>query len=301
MNLQVAVDKFIDHLQMRSLSAETVRNYQQDLQTLGKWLGNRSLDSAWLGEYLIALHKRYQRKSIARHLSTLRSWCAFLHKRGYLTTNPMAKVARIKLHHTLPAVISPADMLSLLEQPDISTRLGLRDRAIIELLYSSALRVSELTALDRDHLFEEEIWVQGKGKKERVVPLTATAKRWLDRYLARQRGESKALFHNCHGSRMSSRAVEGMVARYARQAKIESPVTPHTIRHTIATHWLERGMSIRIIQELLGHRSLATTMIYTQVSISLKQQALQLHPLHGNLLGNNSQAGERRTANGLDG
>jgi integrase/recombinase XerC len=198
-----------------------------------------------------------------------------------------------KLEKKIPSFLSYEQVQRLFEQPDTSHYLGFRDRCIMELFYSSGLRISELVGLDRQNFDQRnlQLRVRGKGKKERIVPITQTAATWLKDYLNHPQRhqdledhqaqvDEKAVFLNKWGQRLTARSVDRKFEGYLKTSGLAGKITPHTIRHTIATHWLEKGMDLKTIQILLGHSSLATTTIYTQVSSRLKREVYQkTHPL----------------------
>jgi integrase/recombinase XerC len=205
----------------------------------------------------------------------------------------MEEIESPKLGKRIPGILAYDQVERLFSQPDTTDYLGFRDRCIMELLYSSALRISELTGLNREDLDSrnQRLRVRGKGKKERIVPITKTATQWIhdylnhpERMLDSNRHQAQidphAIFLNKWGQRLSVRSIDRHFKDYLRHSGLAATITPHTIRHTIATHWLEKGMDLKTIQTLLGHSSLATTTIYTQVSMGLKRQVYnKAHPL----------------------
>lgn len=297
MKMVIAVEQFLQYLEVvRHASLHTIRNYQLDLARFIDCIGEtttKEVDKRMIRAYLAGLHEENKsKKTIARRLSSLRSFFAYLVQQGELKEDPTQELQTPKGDKTIPVALSYAQVECLLEQPDIDCYLGLRDRAIMELLYSSGLRLSEIVAVDRAHVDQEEckIKVLGKGKKERVVPITKTAVGFLQRYLShparivggdRHEGEKdrQAVFLNKWGERITARSVDRNFTGYLRASGLVGHITPHTIRHTIATHWLENGMDLKTIQLLLGHNSLATTTIYTHVSSKLKKEAYdKAHP-----------------------
>lgn len=249
------------------------------------------IDKHMLRSFLLQLEAS-SRRTIVRRLSSLRSFFRFLMKRKYIVKNPMEEIESPKIEKTLPLSLSYQELQKLFDQPDIQHYLGFRDRCIMELFYSSGLRVSELVSLNREDFDPQNLLVklQGKGKKQRVVPITKNAADWIVAYLQHPerlrsmdghlaQADSKAIFLNKLGTRLSPRSVDRKFDKYLLASGLAGKVTPHTIRHTIATHWLENGMDLRSIQLLLGHSSLSTTTIYTQVSTSLKREVYeQSHP-----------------------
>jgi len=228
--------------------------------------------------------------SIERHLSSLRSFFNFLVKKGAVKYNPAKLVKSPKKEKKLPKVLSPDEVFALLEAPSGEDLLSVRDRAILELFYASGLRLSELAGLNLEDLDLSQglIRVMGKGKKERVVPIHQRAKDKLKKWLERRADLKKsvldedarrAVFLSKKGSRLSARAIELLLGKYLKKAGIYRPATPHSLRHSFATHLLDSGMDIRSIQELLGHSSLSTTQRYTQVSLKELMEAYDdAHP-----------------------
>jgi integrase/recombinase XerC len=227
--------------------------------------------------------KLYQEKrkksSIARKLATLRSFFRFLCREQVLEMNPARLVSSPRLEKKLPKVLSVDDVIRFIETPDTDTVLGKRDRAILELLYATGMRVSELAGINLDHIDfkNESILVRGKGRKERIVPFGSKAKEAMHAYMG-MRGEllveapeeqrdPMALFLNYQGTRITTRSVGRMLDKYVLQCAMAHDVSPHSLRHSFATHMLSAGADLRSIQELLGHARLSTTQIYTQVSM----------------------------------
>ena len=296
--LEDLLEKFQQSLTgQKGLSENTVRVYTTDLQPFVVFLFReglelRGLDRHYLRRYLAWLstsargrHGGYARVSVARKLVALRSFYRFLVQKRLMATNPIPKgrTFNIKVDKHLPIFLGKEEMERLLAAPDISQPLGMRDQAILEVLYSCGLRLSELQAMDVGSVSfgAREVRVRGKGAKERVVLLGGPAVDSLDLYLSvgRPRLESArsrsgpgngahALFLNRYGGRLSRRSVEKIVGRYAMLAATRPGVHPHTIRHTFATHLMEGGADLRVVQELLGHSSPATTQVYTHVTKS---------------------------------
>ena len=284
--MKKAVLAYLRHLRLdENCSPETLRAYRSDLGEFSAFLARelgggdpdpRKVDRLAIRAFLGELHRRQARRStVARKLAALRSFFRYLKRRGRVATNPAAAVATPRQEKRLPRQLSVEEMGRLLEMPDDSTPLGSRDRAILELLYATGVRVSELTALDFDDLDLSEgvIRVRGKGRKERMVPVGSLAVAALRRY-QRVRGElesrpgrgGEALFLNFRGTRLNVRSVRRILARALRASAIARKVSPHTLRHSFATHLLDAGADLRSIQELLGHASLSTTQKYTHVS-----------------------------------
>ncbi len=274
---------FLEHLRFeRNLSPETLRAYGRDLRDFTAHLGARvpltQVDHLVLRTYLAQLRRRgLSRRYIARKMSAIRSLFRYLAREGLVENNPTAMVSSPKLEKRLPRVVTRDEMERLLTAPPPGTPLGMRDRAMLELLYASGLRISELVSLDLGALdMEMEILrVRGKGGRERVAIMGRPAVMALTRYLkggrpallARGRGSAgEALFLNARGDRLSVRGARFVVARWIMRAGVDGRATPHTLRHTFATHLLDGGADLRAVCELLGHASLSSTQIYTHVS-----------------------------------
>lgn len=286
------VDCYIKYLEnVKGASLHTIRNYSIDLAALLDFLEGADCTAELLREFLGKLHKQGKKKSsIARTLSAIRSFYTFLQKEKLTKQNPTLCLMTPKNPRKIPVILDLDEIKLFMMTPDESTYLGKRDRLIIELFYSCGIRLSELIALDRSHVYLSEglIKVLGKGKKERVVPITSRCSRLLDGYLNdknRFKSSSKhllefdkeAVFLNRFGERITGRSVDRLFSAYQKKAGIVKKVTPHTLRHSIATHLLEKGMDLRSIQEILGHTTIATTTIYTQVSTELKNKVYKKH------------------------
>jgi len=288
------VDRFLDALWgERGLSDNTLSAYRSDLQLLASWLHARgsALEGAAredLQAYLAeGVAQGVRPRTSARTLSTLRRFYRYLSREGMLDTDPTALIESPRLGRPLPKLLTEEQVERLLRAPDIGTMLGLRDRAMLETLYATGLRVSELVGLVLSQLSlgQGVVRVVGKGNKERLVPLGEEALGWLDRYMREARGElvrrhaSDALFPTRRGIAMTRQAFWRNLRRYAAAAGITSPLSPHTLRHAFATHLLNHGADLRVVQMLLGHADLSTTQIYTQVARArLKQLHAQHHP-----------------------
>jgi integrase/recombinase XerC len=251
------------------------------------------IDRKTIRNYLASLTANHvHKKTLVRRLSSLRTFFKFAFTQKLIPSNPTEDLDTPKIEKKVPTSLSYEHVLRLFEQPDLSTYMGYRDRTILELFYSSGLRVSELIGLNRRDFDPESLLlkVKGKGKKERVVPITKNAAKWMKSYLEHPERHQKneehlaevdqeAIFLNCFGTRLTTRSVDRNFDKYLKLSGLAGKVTPHTIRHTIATHWLENGMDLKTIQTILGHSSLATTTIYTQVSTKLKKKVYdQAHP-----------------------
>jgi len=235
-----------------------------------------AVDTETVRQFLSELRqKNYCKSTVARKLATLRSFYKFLVRRGYLTSNPVAPIRTPKQDKRLPRCLEVSEIEKLLSNPDTTTLLGARDRAMLETLYSTGLRVSELVALNISDvdLTASVVRVRGKGKKQRVVPLTPGAVKSILHFLDLRRNDARssafdpeALFINKHGQRLSTRSVRRKLDKYLLEAGLDLSVSPHTLRHSFATHMLRRGADLRSVQEMLGHQSLSTTQIYTHLS-----------------------------------
>ncbi len=277
------------------MSAYTVRNYTTDLLDFFNFLRTtgisslREVEKLTLRDYLAHLMKQgFVKASIARKLSAIRSFYRYLLREGMVSTSPVATTSSPKLDKRLPSFLTIEEMRRLLEAPDLSTPQGQRDRALLELLYASGIRVSELVQLDLEQVKLEthEIRVWGKGAKERVVLMGTPAAETLSTYLNQGRPKllskkkSNALFVNRYGERLPERRIQIILEKYARLAGIDKKVHPHLLRHTFATHLLDGGADLRVVQELLGHVDLSSTQIYTHVTKSqAKKVYLSSHPM----------------------
>ncbi|HEY9856178.1 MAG TPA: site-specific tyrosine recombinase XerD [Stenomitos sp.] len=292
-SLEAYRDDFIMHLGLeRNLSPHSLKAYRQDLDQFHRFLGDMPLpavDYLTIRRYLGELtEKGYERTSMARKLATLRTYFRFLAKERHVDANPLSLVSSPKSIRRLPKFLDWGELKSLLAAPDVETPLGLRDRAILELLYATGMRVGEIVALATSALDweEREIVVFGKGSKERVVLMDGPSAELVERYVHRARprlvgahADCGVLFVNRQGQGLNQRSVQRMIQKYVQQAGIEKRISPHTLRHTFATHLLEGGADLRVVQELLGHASLSTTQIYTHVSQErLREVYRQSHP-----------------------
>lgn len=239
--------------------------------------------------FLAFLNERsYSKSTTARKLATLRSFYKFCLRRGHVQANPLATIRTPKQDKRLPKFLEEEEVRKLLETPDTNGLLGCRDRAMLETMYSTGIRVSELVDLnvaDVDFV-GEALHVRGKGKKQRVTPISPTALAWIKRYMELRRQDPKAaasnqeaVFVNKHGQRLSTRSVRRKLDKYLAIAGLDPTISPHTLRHSFATHLLSRGADLRSVQELLGHQSLSTTQIYTHVTVNRMKQAYDAaHP-----------------------
>ncbi len=278
-------------------SEHTIRAYRSDLDSLYRFLVdrfqlNKKSDQCWrevkeqhLRTFLREQLQKNSRATVNRRLATIRSFFSFLRKRGWRFDNPADLLVAPRQNQYLPAYLEVDEMKVLLEAIPLDTVSGKRDRAIMELLYASGMRVAELTALNISQIdFPAHIVrVIGKGRKERIIPLGNMAAHWLKEYIDIRnpaREDDDALFLNVRGHRLTTRSVARMMKKYLLQAKLFKPFSPHSIRHSFATHLMQNGADLRSIQELLGHSSLSTTQRYTHLDIKrLVEVYDQAHPL----------------------
>ncbi|MBC7363385.1 MAG: tyrosine recombinase XerC [Candidatus Aminicenantes bacterium] len=278
------IEEFLNYLRLeRNASPHTVSNYYRDLTQLSDYLKEkcytwRTVDTIGLRGFLAELHERQLRKSsIIRKLACFRSFFEFCLRKRWRDDNPASALATPRKEQQIPAFLTEQETTKLLEWPvELNDPLEVRDRAILELLYASGLRVSELIGLDLEdlHLKERLIRVKGKGKKERIVPFGRVAEKWLREYLrARQklasgRPVTPAVFLNYRGERLTVRSVQRLIQQRIKKIALNRHISPHSLRHSFASHLLSRGADLRAIQELLGHKSLATTQKYTHLDLS---------------------------------
>lgn len=286
---------YLDHLAVeRGLSPASVAAYGSDLAHYGRWLGRQGLSSRLsrgdLGRYLREQRARgLSSRSAARSLSALRGFYAFAAAHLGHREDPTAHLQSPRPGLALPKALSEEEVEALLSAPDVSTPLGLRDRAMLELLYASGLRVSEIARLPRERVDLEAkiLRVTGKGGKERLVPFGRSAATWLARYLesvrpSLDRRGAAALFLSARGAAMTRQRFWQLVEKYGRKARLRGKLTPHSLRHSFATHMLEHGADLRALQMMLGHADISTTQIYTQVSRSrLRGVYDRFHPRAG--------------------
>ncbi|HYX20956.1 MAG TPA: site-specific tyrosine recombinase XerD [Thermoanaerobaculia bacterium] len=284
---------YLDHLAVeRGLAAASVAAYRTDLEAFGRHLRERGLEAAGatradLGRYLSALRARgLTARSASRALSALRGFYGFAAAHLAFREDPTADLVNPKTGLALPKSLGEDEVETLLRSPDATTPLGLRDRAMLELLYASGLRVSEIVGLPCDAVDLEAgiLRVRGKGGKERLVPFGKSAARWLARYLetartALDRRRSPHLFLSARGAGMTRQRFWQLIEGYGRAAGIRTRLTPHRLRHSFATHLLEHGADLRALQMMLGHADIVTTQVYTQVSRSRLQRVYDAyHP-----------------------
>lgn len=291
------INQFIKYLEIeRNYSKNTVVSYQTDILDFKKFLlgmndslpAIQEIDHLTIRSYLASLQERkLARSTILRRLSSLRSFFKYLCRREYLDVDPTAALSTPKVRRKLPEFLELSEVELLLSAPDKKTIIGLRDQAILELLYSTGMRVSELLALNLYDLDRQNavVKVLGKGKKERILPVGRVAMSALENYLARwhelgREKSSQAIFLSKLGNRIpDTKSVRRRIEKYASAVGLKKKVTPHTLRHTFATHMLNAGADLRSVQELLGHASLSTTQIYTHVTVDrLKLVYKKAHP-----------------------
>jgi integrase/recombinase XerC len=342
MEESTTIQKFLDYLKFeRRFSEHTAKCYGADLTQYGEFLigssdssppdaelispaqQNDSLATAVATQakpkvdqlllsagtdvvrtYLAFLNeKQYSKATIARKLATLRSFYKFLVKRNQVTSNPVVAVRTPKQDKKLPRFLEYEEVKKLLDTPPQDNWLGARDRAILETLYSTGIRVSELVALNMDDIdfLGEIVHIRGKGKKERIAPIGSSALQVIQHYMEfrnkraqnNDNFDSKVLFVNKHGKRLSTRSVRRKMDKYLKMAGLDPAISPHTLRHSFATHMLNNGADLRSVQELLGHQSLSTTQVYTHLTTTkLKDVYENAHPRSG---GN----GEHQETNGF--
>jgi integrase/recombinase XerC len=283
------IDQFLQHLRYeRNVSPHTLRNYASDLEQFRAHLFSvekrddiplEVIDRLTIREWMASLHGDHKKASVARKLASLRTFFQFLIREGKLETNPAKQVATPRIERKLPNHLSMEDAVRFIETPDLSTELGRRDRAILEFLYATGIRVGELVGIDISDvdLRERMVRVTGKRRKQRIVPFGEPAAEALLLYMGQSRPvflaaapaaeRTDALFLHRRGGRLTTRSVGRMIDKYIKLCADIHAISPHSLRHTFATHLLDAGADLRDIQELLGHARLSTTQIYTQVSM----------------------------------
>ena len=282
-NLSEQVEDYLRYSQVeRGLSNNTITAYRQDLTSFIRFLQQENFTS-WPTQALdidaFLAEQRDQNKatsSISRLITSLRKFYQWLVRQNIQKLNPMLEIDSPKKRHTLPVALTINEVNKLLQQPDTKKKLGLRDRALLETLYATGIRVSELINLKFTDLHEELKLVKifGKGSKERLIPISAVALSWIDSYKEKVRDplilkigrNNDFIFLNSRGGSLTRQAVWQIIKHYCKLAGIQKNVTPHTLRHTFATHLLENGADLRVVQEILGHSDISTTQIYTNLS-----------------------------------
>ncbi|HLF15688.1 MAG TPA: site-specific tyrosine recombinase XerD [Bacteroidota bacterium] len=280
--MNAALRNYLHFLRLeKNSSANTVDSYRRDLERYLSFLdGSRISSPGGAREEHVTRFVRLlgelglSPRSVSRNVTAIRMFYRFLVAEKEVAVDPTQNLDLPKLSRTLPDVLNPAEIEAILRQPDVADPLGIRDRAILETLYATGIRVSELVSLRQSNVFHEDrfIRVMGKGSKERIVPIGRSALEWIGRYqsrtragLARPRGASDALFLNARGTPISRMAIWTIVRSYTVKSGIGKEVHPHTFRHSFATHLLEGGADLRSVQEMLGHVNIATTQIYTHI------------------------------------
>lgn len=286
------IEAFLDELWLqRGLKPNTLAAYRRDLTGLTEWLGSKSLLAVSVEDLLRFLAERHDRgykaTSSARMLSSLKGFYRFASGRGMVPEDPTQRLQHPRMGRYLPSILSENDVEKLLQAPDVSTPLGLRDRTMLELLYATGLRVSELVGLELTalNLRQGVVRVIGKGGRERLVPVGEEALSWLETYLQQGRSEllnrnaPDVLFPSRRGQQMTRQTFWHAIKRYTEQAELGKTISPHTLRHAFATHLLNHGADLRAVQMMLGHADLSTTQIYTHIAQSrLKALHESHHP-----------------------
>jgi integrase/recombinase XerC len=292
--MHAAIDDFLESLRRESqASAHTLRSYGDDLRVFCRFLDEvkgdvadpGAVDPGVLRKYSAWLHSEgFAASTIARRLACLRSFFRHLRRRGELRTDPASGLRNPKQPKRLPRLLRIDQVITLLDSIAVETAAGIRDRAMLETLYGGGLRVSELVGLNLDDLDRDEelVRVRGKGRRERLSPVGAMAMQWVGRYLALRAPRAShepALFLNRSGTRLTSRSVGRLLEQHLVRAGLAGAASPHTLRHSFATHLLDRGADLRSVQELLGHRNLTTTQVYTHVTTDrMTRMYREAHP-----------------------
>lgn len=285
------IDSFIDQLWLEDgLSPNTLASYRNDLKGFAEWASKKALtlwdvQSHQVQEYLAHRFPLVKVRSINRLIATLRRFYRYALLANLIKQDPTLHIEAPKMPRQLPKTMSESQVEDLLHAPDVNTPLGMRDRAMLELLYASGLRVSELVNVSIAEVSTQDgvVRVTGKGSKTRLVPMGQEAAEWIDRYLAISRPEilkgglSNAVFVTNRGDAMTRHAFWHLIQRYALQAGISQHISPHVLRHAFATHLLNHGADLRVVQMLLGHADISTTQIYTHVA---RERLQQLHKMH---------------------
>ncbi|MGB2705608.1 MAG: tyrosine recombinase XerC [Candidatus Omnitrophota bacterium] len=287
--MQRYIEKFKGYLRVeKNYSPHTVKNYASDLLEFSNFLpGIEAVNIDYLAvrKFLGYLRsKDISKRSVARKVSSLRTFFRFLQRDGYIKNNPVASISAPKMDKKLPIFLDEKTVEKLVTSPDSKTMQGARDKAILETLYSAGIRVSELVGIDIAEVdfISGVVKVLGKGRKERLAPIGDKAVDAIRGYLEfrnRKWGDEKALFLNKSGKRLNQRSVRRTVDKYIKRLSIKERISPHTLRHSFATHLLNRGADLRSVQELLGHKNLSTTQIYTHVTTErIKSVYDKAHP-----------------------
>ena len=298
-NMKTMLEQFLEYLKFeKKYSDLTIKNYKRDIEYFLEFINDKkitnidNIEYQTVRNYLIHLHNhQYSKKTISRYISSLRSFFKFLYMEGKIKNNPMTLVSNPKPDKKLPNFLYSNDLENLLSSPEEDNIYGIRDTLILEILYSTGIRVSELIDIKiKNIIFDEcQIKINGKGNKQRYVIYGAVCGKKLNNYLKNSRPfldkkNSEYLVLNKNGSKMTSRFVEMLMHKYQKSANIKVNVTPHTLRHTFATHLLEGGADLKTVQELMGHESLSSTQVYTHItSERLRNVYLKTHPRSGNI------------------
>lgn len=280
------IEKFLTYLEIeKNYSRHTLVNYKIDLVEFANFVKEtpvERIDYLTLRRYLAELRtKEPKPRTLARKLSSLRSFFKFLQREGYVKNNPTALIMTPKLDKKLPQFLTEEEMGKFIEAPSKKNWSGKRDRAILETLYSTGMRVSELVGLNTENVdfIGNIVKVQGKGKKERLIPIGNKALLAIREYLKEREKQSSALFLNKNGTRLTTRSICNITDKYIRLTGLRDKVSPHALRHSFATHLLNRGADLRSVQELLGHVNLSTTQIYTHMTTEkIKSVYDKAHP-----------------------
>lgn len=300
------VEEFINYLQNeRRYSENTVKAYRKDLSVFSSWLSNNvesidyiyddeevidfkidfnSIDHHLIRRFINFLNRtNYKKRTLSRKIATLKSFFKFLNRQELIETNPMVHIISPKLEKSLPKFMYEYQIESLMNAPDLNTPIGLRDRAIMEVLYASGIRVSELVSIKINDIDLDlgTINVTGKGNKERIVPIGSFAIEAIKNYYKSGFLEDKGeyLFYGLRGKPLGDRSVRALLDTYIKKVSTTLNISPHTFRHSFATHLLERGSDLRVVQTFLGHESLSTTQIYTHITKNqLKKTYDKAHP-----------------------
>ena len=292
--MQGLLNDFIHYLSVeKGLSQNTLDSYRRDISTFLEFLKQqkkevREVDRRVIADYLKYLRDKGQANStVSRNMASLRSFYQFLVNENFLEDNPTYELETPKIEKKLPRVLSSEEVERLLAQPKNDGYMGLRDKAMLELLYASGIRVSELVSLNVSDFNPEVGFLRctGKGKKERIVPVGSVAIDCVQEYIQKSRQrlvrieDEKALFVNQHGKRLTRQGFWKILKKYSRSARISGEITPHTLRHSFATHLLENGADLRSVQEMLGHSDISTTQVYTQITRrKIREIYDQAHP-----------------------
>ncbi len=285
--MQRFIDKFENYLNIeKNYSDHTLRGYRSDLEELAEFLKNKdpkNISHLDIRRFLARLKERNcAKRTVVRKLGAIRSFFRFLFREKYLKRNPADSIFTPKLDKSLPEFLDADSIVRLITSPSPDSLMGMRDRAILETLYSTGMRVSELVGLNMDDidLISGAIKVRGKGKKERITLIGREAQKAIRNYTEnRQAADRGAFFLNKRGGRLTDRSVRRIIDKYVKKCSIEQNISPHSIRHSFATHLLNNGADLRSVQELLGHKNLSTTQIYTHLgSKKIKEMYSKAHP-----------------------